>query len=108
MRITWYIQEEDSPEIEEKGLITLEDAMILVDELEISPETVEVPQMVGFLNQDGSFLEFTRLSEDIYQVRYYDKNYDEDLIGELPIQKAIQCLIDFFNGRRPRWCSELE
>ena len=100
MELTWYMQEEGKPEVIDEGSITLDEALILLFELDISPSGGEIPIMVDFRDREKAFLEFTRLSWNIYQVRYYDPQLDEDIIQEQPLHKALLCLIDFFNGNK--------
>jgi hypothetical protein len=106
-RLKAYRQEEGQEKIREIGHIDLSDAVLAVRQLKISPANVEIPEMVGF-QRDRSFIEFTKLANGEYQVRYENPGEKVYLIGSLPEQKAIDCLTDFFKGERPRWCDELE
>lgn len=107
MKIKAYMQKEGDEKIIEIGHIKLPDAVLAVRQLKISPVDVEIPEMVG-LQRDKSFIEFTKLADGEYQVRYENPDEKAYLMGRLEEQKAIDCLIDFFKGEQPRWCDELE
>ena len=85
----------------------LEAAIKAVKSLRLSPSNVEIPEMVGF-QRGESFMEFTKLSDGEYQVRYENPYENKHMIGSLSEQKAIDCLCDFFEGKELRWGDELE
>jgi len=104
--LKFYMQKEGKVEVRELGPIDLTDTIEAVKQLRISPVTVEIPEMVGF-EERRAFMEFTKLSDGEYQVRYENPYENKHMIGSLSEQKAIDCLCDFFESKE-RWGDELE
>jgi len=96
-RLKSYRQREGQEEIVEGWFMDLETAIKAVKSLKLSPPDVEIPEMVGF-QRGESFIEFTKLSDGEYQVRYENPYENKHMIGSLSEQKAIDCLCDFFEG----------
>ncbi len=89
----------------------LQEAMALLENLRISPQNPPngIPEIIGFQDETGTFLEFTRYSQFLYDVRYENTKNNEFLKGyDIPLYKAKQILIDFFEGRELRWKNTLE
>ncbi len=105
-RLKSYRQREGQEKILEGWFMNLETAIKAVKSLKLSPPDVEIPEMIGFQRGD-SFIEFTKLSNGEYQVRYENPYENKCLIGSLSEQKAIDCLCDFFEGKELRWGDEL-
>lgn len=104
--ITWSYQPLGSENVQNKGVISLQEAIALLEKLRISPQNPPngIPESVSFQDETGAFIEFTRYSQFLYDIRYENVKNDEFLIGyDFPLYKAQQMLIDFFEGRELRW-----
>ncbi len=104
--ITWFHQPLGSENVQDKGVISLQEAMALLEKLRISPQNPPngIPESIGFQDETGTFIEFARYSQFLYDVRYENVKDNEFLIGyDFPLHKAQQLLIDFFEGRELRW-----
>ncbi|MCD6457522.1 MAG: hypothetical protein J7K82_01605 [Thermoproteales archaeon] len=110
-KISWYHQPLGFEKVLDKGVISLKEALDLVDNLSVSPTNPPngIPETIGFQDESGSFIEFTRYSMSLYDVRYENLRNGESLIGyDLPLYKVKQMLIDFFEGRDLRWKKDLK
>lgn len=107
MKLKSYRQREGEEKIVEGWFMDIETAINAVKDLKVSRPESEIPEMIGF-QRKNAFIEFTRISDKEFQVR--DENHEKDvyLIGTVSEQKAIDCLIDFFEGDDLRWSDELE
>jgi len=65
-------------------------------------------EILGFQSSDGGFIEFEKIGDDEYSVRYDDPVNEARAVGVLTYEKAREVLTDFFEGRVPRWIDELE
>ncbi|RLE63362.1 MAG: hypothetical protein DRJ38_07750 [Thermoprotei archaeon] len=104
--ISWYYQPLGFENVLDKGIITLQEALTLLENLKISPQNPPdgIPEIIGFRDQAGTFIEFTRYSQFLYDIRYENVKNNEFLMGyDIPLYKAQQMLIDFFEGRELRW-----
>ncbi|RLE74710.1 MAG: hypothetical protein DRJ44_07065 [Thermoprotei archaeon] len=104
--ITWYYQPLGSENVQDKGVISLREALTLLEKLKISPQNPPngIPEIIGFRDETGAFIEFTRYSQFLYDVRYEDVKNNEFLVGyDVPLFKAQQMLIDFLEGRELKW-----
>ena len=113
-RVRWYVQSIDASgepgPVLDVGPITLRDALIVFERLQVVPETPApgTVETLGFEDESGSFLEFVKLGEDEYQARYENPSRGEARMGVLSKRKSIEMIVDFFEGREPRWKNELE
>lgn len=85
--------------IVEVGPVTLRDALKEVEALEISEVSEDgiATPMVGFEDEDGAVMEFTRVNSYSWQVRV-DSYKGKYLMGELLLHEAKDALRDFFHG----------
>ena|GEM_PF-5503618 len=104
-RITLYVQPERHEGVIMLCPIELRDAIALLDLVKVSPPEVDIPAMVGFDDPDRDrFIEITPLGGGKYHIRYEDGPRNIEYMEIHSREETVNCLIDFFSGKPPRYC----
>lgn len=102
-----YVQPEGADTTVMLGEATLGAAQLLLRILKVKPPGVEIPAAIGVVAPGGRFMEFSRIGEDRYVVRYEDPEEGVSAIGSMSLSRALECLESFFLGKEKSVCLPL-
>jgi len=102
-----YVQPEGADTAAMLGDATLGTVKLLLKVLKVSPPGSEAPASIGVVAPGGRFMEFSRIGEDRYVVRYEDPEEGVSAIGSMSLSRALECLESFFQGKERSVCLPL-
>jgi len=93
-----YVQPEESEHVILVCGVGPEAAVALLEVLKISAYPSRTFAIMGFIDGEGRYMEFVRVGEDRYLVRYEASDLDIAAVGFLDKKQAFSCLESFFEN----------